>query len=140
MSIFQTLCLFQVIYFQACELVLLSGHQKATYLYTLMFYNVVSYCSSYVKEVYERRNWSPYVTITERSQVKHLGMSATKLTLEWTKVNNIINLCIFTVFENHSKKSHFDAKIQSCYDAARPCTAQRRAMPCRAITHSKLTI
>ena len=95
MSNFQTLCLFQVIYFQACELVLLSGHQKATYLYTLMFYNVVSYCSSYVKEVYERRNWSPYVTITERSQVKHLGMSATKLTLEWTKVNNIINLCIF---------------------------------------------
>ena len=89
------MCLFQVIYFQACELVLLSGHQKATYLYTLMFYNVVSYCSSYVKEVYERRNWSPYVTITERSQVKHLGMSATKLTLEWTKVNNIINLCIF---------------------------------------------
>lgn len=76
----------QVIYFQACEIVLLSGHQKATYLYTLMFYNVVSYCLNYVKEVYERKAWTPYVTITETSQVRHLGISATKLTLEWTKV------------------------------------------------------
>jgi len=97
LSNFQTLCLFQVIYFQACELVLLSGHQKATYLYTLMFYNVVSYCSSYVKEVYERRNWSPYVTITERSQVKHLGMSATKLTLEWTKLLIFFLTVVFIV-------------------------------------------
>ena len=39
------------------------------------------------------------------------------------------------MFENHSKKSHFEAKIQNCYEAAR-----RRAMPCRAITHSKQTI
>ena len=127
MSNFQTLCLFQVIYFQACELVLLSGHQKATYLYTLMFYNVVSYCSSYVKEVYERRNWSPYVTITERSQVKHLGMSATKLTLEWTKVNNIkLFIYAFTMLKVNSKslilhkyaseascKNSFGAKIQN---------------------------
>ena len=78
---------FQLVYFQACETVLLSGHQKATYLYTLMFYNVISYCSIYAKEIYERKNWLPYVTITETSQVKHLGMSATKLTLEWTKVS-----------------------------------------------------
>ena len=78
---------FQLVYFQACETVLLSGHQKATYLYTLMFYNVISYCSIYAKEIYERKNWLPYVTITETSQVKHLGMTATKLTLEWTKVS-----------------------------------------------------
>jgi hypothetical protein len=83
---------FQVVYFHACEIVLLSGPQKATYLYTLMFFNIVSYCSTYVKEVYERRDWSPYVTITESSKVKHLGMTATRLILEWTKVyfKNII--------------------------------------------------
>ena len=81
---------FQVVYFQACETVLLSGHQKATYLYTLMFYNVISYCSIYAKEVYERKNWLPYVTITQTSQVKHLGMTATKLTLEWTEVRIFI--------------------------------------------------
>lgn len=74
-----------VVYFQACEVVFLKGHQRATYLYTLMFYNVMSYCSKYAKEVYERKQWLPYVTITETSQVKHLGMSATKITLEWTK-------------------------------------------------------
>ena len=77
----------QVVYFQACEMIFLKGHQKATYLYTLMFYNVISYCSNYAKEVYERKQWLPYVTITETSQVKHLGMSATKITLEWTKVS-----------------------------------------------------
>ena len=75
-----------MVYFQACEIVFLKGHQRATYLYTLMFYNVMSYCSNYAKEVYERKQWLPYVTITETSQVKHLGMSATKITLEWTKV------------------------------------------------------
>ena len=52
-----------------------------------MFYNVISYCSIYAKEIYDRKNWLPYVTITETSQVKHLGMTATKLTLEWTKVS-----------------------------------------------------
>ncbi len=74
---------------------MLSGHQKATYLYTLMFYNVVSYCSNYAFEVYQRKGWTPYVTIAENSQVKHLGMSATKLTLEWTKVGNKLDLITF---------------------------------------------
>ena len=81
-----------MVYFQACEIVFLKGHQRATYLYTLMFYNVMSYCSNYAKEAYERKQWLPYVTITETSQVKHLGMSATKITLEWTKVYIIIKL------------------------------------------------
>ena len=76
----------QILYFQMCEIVLLPPGQKATYLYTLMFYNVMSYCANYLLEVYRRKNWSPYVTITETSQVRHLAMSATKITLEWTKV------------------------------------------------------
>lgn len=86
-----------VLYFQACEVVFLEGHQKATYLYTLMFFNVVSYCSNYAKEVYRRRNWTPYVTITDSSQVKHLGMSATKLTLEWTKLLIFVLTAVFIV-------------------------------------------
>ena len=92
LSRYNSFFLFQVVYFQACEIVFLKGHQRATYLYTLMFYNVMSYCSNYAKEVYERKQWLPYVTITETSQVKHLGMSATKITLEWTKVHIIIKL------------------------------------------------
>ncbi len=75
-----------MVYFQASEIVLLTGRQKATYLYTLMFYNVVSYCSNYVIDMINKKDWLPYVTITETSQLKHLGMTATKMTLEWTKV------------------------------------------------------
>ena len=108
---------------------MLSGPQKATYLYTLMFYQVVSYCSSYIKEVYERRNWSPYVTITEASQVKHLGMSATKLTLEWTK-----ELLFHSLFPTKTKTffSHidFDLFADRCFyrldDCFRPRSRGRK--------------
>ncbi|XP_046492335.1 RING finger protein 145 homolog [Neodiprion pinetum] len=59
--------------------------ERMTCLYTLMFYNVIAYCVSYIKELVEKEDWSPYVTLTERSQIKHLAMSATKIVLEWTK-------------------------------------------------------
>lgn len=59
--------------------------QKLTCLYTLMFYNVAAYSVSYVKELIQKEDWSPYVTVTERSRMKHLAMSATKIVLEWTK-------------------------------------------------------
>ncbi|XP_003702644.3 uncharacterized protein LOC100883322 isoform X1 [Megachile rotundata] len=58
---------------------------KMTCLYTLMFYNVIAYCITYVKELIDKEDWSPYVTLTERSKIRHLAMSATKIVLEWTK-------------------------------------------------------
>ena len=51
---------FQLIHFQVCEILFLTGAQRATYLYTLMFYNVVSYCASYAREMITRwgTQWS----------------------------------------------------------------------------------
>ncbi|XP_015440224.1 PREDICTED: RING finger protein 145-like [Dufourea novaeangliae] len=61
-----------------------------TYLYTLMFYNVITYCVSYIKELVEKEDWSPFITLTERSKIKHLAMSTTKIVLEWTKAVTFI--------------------------------------------------
>ncbi|XP_033215937.1 E3 ubiquitin-protein ligase AMFR-like [Belonocnema kinseyi] len=74
----------QIVFFILADKVLVP-QEKMTCLYTLMFYNVIAYCVSYIKELIEKEDWSPYVTLTERSQIKHLAMSATKIVLEWTK-------------------------------------------------------
>ncbi|XP_015587581.1 uncharacterized protein LOC107264153 [Cephus cinctus] len=74
----------QIVFLMLADKVLLP-QQRMTCLYTLMFYNVIAYCVSYIKELIEKEDWSPYVTLTERSQIKHLAMSATKIVLEWTK-------------------------------------------------------
>ncbi|KAG7204230.1 hypothetical protein KM043_002058 [Ampulex compressa] len=71
--------------------------QKMTCLYTLMFYNVIAYCVSYIKELIEKEDWSPYVTLTERSKIKHLAMSATKIVLEWTKAVTFVVTVTFTL-------------------------------------------
>lgn len=55
-----------------------------------MFYNVIAYCVSYIKELIEKEDWSPYVNMTQHSNIKHLAMSATKIVLEWTKAITFI--------------------------------------------------
>ncbi|KAF7991176.1 hypothetical protein HCN44_002738 [Aphidius gifuensis] len=75
----------QLVFFILADKVLVPPHQRMTCLYTLMFYNVIAYCMGYIKELIEKEDWTPYVTITERSRIKHLAMSATKIVLEWTK-------------------------------------------------------
>ncbi|XP_029666229.1 uncharacterized protein LOC115237375 [Formica exsecta] len=74
----------QIVFLMLADKVLLP-QQRLTCLYTLMFYNVIAYCVSYIKELIQKEDWSPYVTLTERSKIKHLAMSATKIVLEWTK-------------------------------------------------------
>ncbi|XP_076235422.1 uncharacterized protein LOC143179886 [Calliopsis andreniformis] len=74
----------QIIFFMLADRILIS-EPNITCLYTLMFYNVITYCVSYIKELIEKQDWSLYVTLTERSKIKHLAMSATKIVLEWTK-------------------------------------------------------
>lgn len=69
--------------------------QRVTSLYSLMFYNVVAYCVSYIKELIEKENWSPYVNMTHHSDLKHLAMSTTKIVLEWTKAVTFIITVIF---------------------------------------------
>lgn len=60
-----------------------------------MFYNVFAYCISYIKELCEKEDWSPYVNITEGSNMKHLAMTATKMALEWTKAITFIITIVF---------------------------------------------
>uniref|UniRef100_A0A0A9XQN7 Protein TRC8 n=1 Tax=Lygus hesperus TaxID=30085 RepID=A0A0A9XQN7_LYGHE len=84
----------QICFFMICDNVLVPG-QKVTCLYTLMFYNVLAYCVAYIKELVEKEDWSPYVHITDRSNIRHLAMSATKIVLEWTKAVTFIITIVF---------------------------------------------
>jgi len=84
----------QLVFFMLCDRVLVPG-QRVTCLYSLMFYNVLAYCVSYIKELIEKEDWSPYVTMTEHSNIKHLAMSATKIVLEWTKAVTFIVTVVF---------------------------------------------
>lgn len=80
---------FQLLIFTACDRLFVS-QGKLTSLYSLMFYNVITYSVSYVREICTKEDWSPYVNVTRHSRVKHLAMSATKIVLEWTKAVTFI--------------------------------------------------
>lgn len=80
-----------------CERVLLCdfggtncAEKRFTGLYTLMFYNVIAYCVSYIKELAQKEDWSPFVNMTQHSNIKHVAMSCTKIVLEWTKAITFI--------------------------------------------------
>lgn len=60
-----------------------------------MFYNVIAYCVSYIRELIEKEDWSPWVRMTEHSNIKHLAMSVTKIVLEWTKAVTFIITVVF---------------------------------------------
>ncbi|KAF7277877.1 uncharacterized protein LOC143201283 [Rhynchophorus ferrugineus] len=87
----------QLVFFIICDRVLLcslGGHncpkKRVTGLYSLMFYNVIAYCVSYIKELVEKEDWSVTVNMTQHSNLKHVAMSATKIVLEWTKAVTFI--------------------------------------------------
>jgi len=84
----------QLIFFVLCDRVLLPN-QRVTALYSLMFYNVTAYCVSYIKELVEKEDWSPWVRMTDHSNIKHLAMSATKIVLEWTKAVTFVITVVF---------------------------------------------
>ncbi|XP_049877528.1 uncharacterized protein LOC126374834 [Pectinophora gossypiella] len=79
----------QLLIFTACDR-LFVAQGRLTSLYSLMFYNVITYSVSYVREICTKEDWSPYVNVTRHSRVKHLAMSATKIVLEWTKAVTFI--------------------------------------------------
>ncbi|XP_068246925.1 protein TRC8 homolog [Palaemon carinicauda] len=85
----------QIVFFSLCERIFLSPDQRMASLYTLMFFNVIAYCASYVKEIIEREDWSMYVNITRSSNVHHLALSTTKIVLEWTKAVTFIITVVF---------------------------------------------
>ncbi|KAB0804507.1 hypothetical protein PPYR_01477 [Photinus pyralis] len=87
----------QLVFFMMCDRVLLCSiggydcpKKRVTGLYSLMFYNVIAYCVSYIKELIDKEDWSPYVHMTQHSNLKHVAMSATKIVLEWTKAITFI--------------------------------------------------
>lgn len=87
----------QLVFFMMCDRVLLCSfggthcpQKKITGLYSLMFYNVIAYCTSYIKELIEKEDWSVTVRMTQHSNMKHVAMSATKIVLEWTKAVTFI--------------------------------------------------
>lgn len=81
-------------FFVLCARVLVP-EQRVTAVYSLMFYNVIAYCVSYIKELLEKEDWSPWVRMTDHSNIKHLAMSATKIVLEWTKAVTFIITVVF---------------------------------------------
>lgn len=86
----------QLLMFTACDRLFVS-QGRLTCLYSLMFYNVVTYSVSYVRELCTKEDWSPYVNVTRHSRVKHLAMSATKIVLEWTKAVTFIVTVTFVL-------------------------------------------
>ncbi|CAH0551870.1 unnamed protein product [Brassicogethes aeneus] len=87
----------QLVFFMMCDRVLLCSfggtncpEKKITGLYTLMFYNVIAYCVSYIKELIQKEDWSITVNMAPNSKLKHVAMSATKIVLEWTKAVTFI--------------------------------------------------
>ncbi|CAG9854473.1 unnamed protein product [Phyllotreta striolata] len=87
----------QLVFFMVCDRVLLCDfggancpQKKITGLYSLMFYNVIAYCTGYIKELIEKEDWSITVRMTRHSNIKHVAMSATKIVLEWTKAVTFI--------------------------------------------------
>ena len=72
-------------FLQASSVCLLAPGQKAASLFSLVLYNCLTYCLRYLHSLLTSyQAWRPE-TITPSSPVTHLAMSATKLTLEWTK-------------------------------------------------------
>ena len=77
-----------------CERALVPG-QRVACLYSLMFYNVAAYCSSYIRELVTKEDWSLTVPVADHSRVKHLAMTATRLVLEWTKAVTFVITIVF---------------------------------------------
>lgn len=69
----------QASFFLLCDKIF-SPRGRLTGLYSLLFYNVAGYLISYGKEIMDsRKGYSPFVKVSEQSNVRHLAMSATKV-------------------------------------------------------------
>lgn len=93
----------QIVFFTLCDRAI-GSDQKINSLYSLMLYNVIAYCLQYVRDMIEKEDWSPYVTVSEHSNVRHLAMSATKIVLEWTKAVTFIITVVFLVLTFSAKE------------------------------------
>lgn len=84
----------QIMFFMLCDR-LFCPRQKLTGLYSLLFYNVISYMISYAKEALSLTRYSPLVLITNQSNLSHLAMTATKVVLDLTRAITFVITGIF---------------------------------------------
>ena len=84
----------KIMFFLLCDR-LFCPHQKLTGLYSLLFYNVLSYMISYAKEALSLTRYSPLVMISSESNLSHLAMTATKLMLDITKAVTFVITGVF---------------------------------------------
>ncbi|ODM97069.1 hypothetical protein Ocin01_09611 [Orchesella cincta] len=81
----------QMVFFSLCDRALgLRDRQRVTSMYSLLFYNAMTYCFAYIKELVEKEDWSMKIQLTPSSNIMHLAMTATKIALEWTKAVTFI--------------------------------------------------
>lgn len=83
----------QIVFFVACGKVLLRS-RNVTALFSLLFYNQLTYCMAQVRQLYNNTRWSLCINVASHSNIKHLAMSAMKIVLELTHVI----ACIFMIF------------------------------------------
>ncbi|KAL0269603.1 UNVERIFIED_CONTAM: hypothetical protein PYX00_007277 [Menopon gallinae] len=86
----------QIVFFTLCDRAI-GSNEKINSVYSLMLYNVIAYCLQYVKDMIEKEDWSPYVNVSQHSNVRHLAMTATKIVLEWTKAVTFLITIVFLV-------------------------------------------
>lgn len=85
----------QAMFFLLCDR-LFCPQEKLTGLYTLLFYNVISYMWHYAKEtLFSMSSYSPIVRISEHANVGHLAMTATKIVLDLTKAISFVITGVF---------------------------------------------
>lgn len=86
----------QIVFFAMCDR-LFCPDRTMTCLYSLMFYNVIAYCIGYVHRLMTRkRDWSPYVLISETTNVRHVAVTTTKMVLELTRaVTFLVTAAVF---------------------------------------------
>lgn len=88
----------QAMFFLLCDKVF-CPRERLTGLYSLLFYNVAAYLISYGKEIIDARNgYSPYVRVSEHSNVRHLAMSATKVCQHFHTCNSHFYNIIFLLY------------------------------------------
>lgn len=93
----------QIVFFTLCDRAI-GSDQKINSIYSLMLYNVITYCLQYVRDLMAKEDWSLTVPISEHSRIRHLAMSATSIVLEWTKAVTFIITVVFLVLSFGAKE------------------------------------
>lgn len=98
----------QIMFFMLCDR-WFCPNNKLTGLYSLLFYNVMSYLFSYAIKLLSLHDYSPIVRVSEHTNIRHLAMTATKIVLDLTKIITFLITGVFMllVFGLEQGLEHF---------------------------------